>query len=67
MTESKPMSERLQAIVAEHQRAAREIQILIDLTRRLSDADARLAQALDEIGAHVTKASPARRKQGSFA
>ena len=67
MTQSKHMTERLQAIVADRQRVLRETQLLIDVTRRVSDADARLAQALDKIGAQGTKGFPARRMRASFA
>ena len=47
MNDPKQTSDRLQAIIAERERAARETQALIDRTRRLSAADARLARALN--------------------
>jgi L-alanine-DL-glutamate epimerase-like enolase superfamily enzyme len=50
MTDVKQTSEQLRAIVAESERLARETQLLLDVNRRLSDADARLARALKEIG-----------------
>jgi hypothetical protein len=40
---------RLQAMVAERERLAREAQALIDRTRALSEADARLARVLSEV------------------
>jgi hypothetical protein len=49
MSAPKQTSERLQAITAEGERAARETQAQIDLTRRLSEADARLAHILSEV------------------
>ena len=55
MNEPRHFSERLQAIIAESERAARETQGLIDLTRRLSEADANLARALDAVGATRTR------------
>jgi hypothetical protein len=55
MSDPKQTSERLQAIIAESRRAAQETQALIDLTRRLSEADARLARALSEVGADVNE------------
>ena len=58
MSAPKQTSERLQAIIAESKRAARETQALIDLTRKLSEADARLARALSEIGADLNEGSP---------
>jgi hypothetical protein len=58
MSDRKQTSERLQAIIAESKRAARETQALIDLTRKLSEADARLARALNEIGAGLNQGSP---------
>jgi hypothetical protein len=58
MSDPKQTSERLQAIIAERKRAARETQALIDLTRRLSEADARLARALSEVGADLNEGSP---------
>ena len=51
MTDSHHLSKQLRAIVAEGERVAREIQLRIDLIRQLSEADARLARALNEIGA----------------
>ena len=51
MTDSHHLSERLRAIVAEGERVARETQLRIDLIRQVSEADARLARALNEIGA----------------
>ena len=48
MSDPKQTSERLQAIIAESERAARETQALIDQTRKLSEADARLARALND-------------------
>ncbi len=62
MSDPKQTSERLQAIIAESKRAARETQALIDLTRKLSEANARLARALSEIGAGLNKGSA--RKDG---
>jgi hypothetical protein len=58
MSDPKQTSEQLQAIIAESKRAARETQALIDLTRKLSEADARLARALSEIGADLNEGSP---------
>jgi hypothetical protein len=58
MSDPKQTSERLQAIIAESKRAARETQALIDLTRRFSEAEARFARALSEIGADLNEASP---------
>jgi hypothetical protein len=55
MNDPKHFSEELQALVAESERVARETKRLIDLTRRLSKADARLARALNEIGATRAK------------
>ena len=55
MSDPKQTSERLQAIIAESKRTARETQALIDLTRRLSEADARLARALSEVGADLNE------------
>jgi hypothetical protein len=49
MSDPKQTSERLQAIVAERERLAREAQALIDRTRALSEADARLAHILSEV------------------
>ena len=49
MSDPKQTSERLQAIVAERERLAREAQALIDRTRALSEADARLARILSEV------------------
>ena len=51
MTDSHHLSKQLRAIVTEGERVAREIQLRIDLIRQLSEADARLARALNEIGA----------------
>ena len=51
MTDSHHLSEQLRAIVAESERVARETQLRIDLIRQLSEADARLARALNEVGA----------------
>jgi hypothetical protein len=66
MSDPKQTSERLQAIIAESKRAARETQALIDLTRRLSEADARLARALSEVGTDLNENSPhpERRRSG---
>ena len=58
MSDPKQTSERLQAIIAESKRTARETQALIDLTRRLSEADARLARALREVSADVNEGAP---------
>jgi hypothetical protein len=58
MSDPKQTSEQLQAIIAESKRAARETQALIDLTRKLSEADARLARALSGIGADLNEGSP---------
>jgi hypothetical protein len=58
MSDPKQTSERLQAIIAESKRTARETQALIDLTRRLSEADARLARALREVGADLNEGAP---------
>jgi hypothetical protein len=49
MSDPKQTSEQLQAIVAERERLAREAQALIDRTRELSEADARLAHILSEV------------------
>jgi hypothetical protein len=62
MSDRKQTSERLQAIIAESKRTARETQALIDLTRRLSEADARLARALSEVGADLNEGSSRRKK-----
>ena len=51
MIDSHYLSEQLRAIVAESERVARETQLRIDLIRQLSEADARLVRALNEIGA----------------
>ncbi len=48
----------LNTIIAESKRAARETQTLINLTCRLSEADARLARALSEVGTDLNEASP---------
>ena len=48
MNDPKQTSDRLQALVAESERAARETQALIDRTRELNEADARLARALND-------------------
>jgi hypothetical protein len=58
MSDPKQTSERLQAIIAESKRTARETQALIDLTRRLSAADARLARALREVRADLNEGAP---------
>jgi hypothetical protein len=58
MSDPKQTSERLQAIIAESKRTARETQALIDLTRRLSEADARLARALREVSADLNEGAP---------
>ena len=58
MSDPKQTSEQLQAIIAESKRAARETQALIDQTRKFSEADARLARALSEIGADLNEGSP---------
>ena len=58
MSDPKQTSERLQAIIAESERAARETQALIDQTRKLSDADARLARALSELDADLNGEAP---------
>ena len=63
MSDPKQTSERLQAIIAESKRTARETQALIDLTRRLSAADARLARALREVSTDLNEGAP-RRKDG---
>ena len=55
MTDSHHLSEQLRAIVAESERVARETQLRIDLIRQLSEADARLARALNEIVAPRTR------------
>jgi hypothetical protein len=55
MTDAKQTSEQLRAIVVESERLARETQLLVDITRRLSEADARLARALEEIGSPGTR------------
>jgi hypothetical protein len=55
MTGAKQTSEQLRAIVAESEHLARETQLLLDVTRRLSEADARLARALKEIGSPPTR------------
>jgi hypothetical protein len=57
MRDPKQTSERLQAIIAESKRVSRETQALIDPTRELSEADARLARALSEVGADLNEAS----------
>jgi hypothetical protein len=62
MSDPRQTSERLQAIIAESKRTARETQALIDLTRRLSEADARLARALSEVGADLNEGSARRKK-----
>ena len=58
MSDPKQTSERLQAIIAESKRTARETQALIDLTRRLSEADARLARALREVNVDLNEGAP---------
>ena len=58
MSDPKQTSERLQAIIAESERAARETQALIDQTRKLSEADARLARALSELDADLNGDAP---------
>jgi hypothetical protein len=58
MSDPKQTSERLQAIIAESKRTARETQALIDLTRRLSEADARLARALREVSVDLNEGAP---------
>ena len=58
MSDPKQTSERLQAILAEGERAARETQAQIDLTRKLSEADARLARALREVSADLNEDAP---------
>ena len=50
MIDSKQIAQ-LQVVALERRRAARELQRRIELTRELSEADARLARALNEIGA----------------
>ena len=55
MTDSHHLSEQLRAIVAESERVARETQLRIDFIRQLSEADARLARALNEIGVPRTR------------
>ena len=64
MTDPKRRTERLQAIVAERQRVIRETQIRIDLTRQFSEADARLARALDEVGANRNEDLSGPRRRG---
>jgi hypothetical protein len=54
----KQTSERLQAIIAESKRVARQTEALIDLTHKLSEADARLARALSEVGADLSGVAP---------
>ena len=49
MIDSKQIAQ-LQVVVSERRRAARELQRRIELTRELSEADARLARALNQIG-----------------
>jgi hypothetical protein len=46
VSDPKQTFKRLQAMVAERERLAREAQALIDRTRALSEADARLARVL---------------------
>ena len=58
MSDPKQTSERLQAIIAESKRAACETQALIDQTRKLSEADARLARALSELDADLNGDAP---------
>ena len=58
MSDPKQTSERLQAIIAESERVARETRALIDLTRNSSEADARLARALSEVSNDLNEASP---------
>jgi hypothetical protein len=58
MSDPKQTSERLQAIIAESERAARETQARIDLTRRLSEADARLARALNDVDVDLNGDAP---------
>ena len=55
MSDPKQTSERLQAIMAESKRAARETQALIDRTHKASEAYARLARALSEVGADLKR------------
>jgi hypothetical protein len=58
MSNPKQASQRLQAIDVESEQAVRKVQILIDLTRSLSEADARLARALREVSADLNEGAP---------
>jgi hypothetical protein len=58
MSDPKQTSERLQAIIAESKRAAREIQVLVNRTHEASKAYARLARALREVGADLNESAP---------
>ena len=58
MSDPKQTSERLQAIIAESERVARETRALIDLTRNSSEADARLARALSEVSNDLNEGAP---------
>lgn len=55
MIGSKYDSAQLRALVTESERLARKTQVLIDVTRCLSEVDARLARALDEVDLRRTR------------
>jgi hypothetical protein len=66
MSNPKQASKRLQAIDVESEQAVRKVQTLIDLTRSLSEADARLARARSEVGADLNGGSPRGKKAAWF-